>query len=334
VSPSPGRVIWTEESASTAVGTALGTTVAVVLNGQGLIWRAREAVRRVLDDIDQSCSRFRSDSELVALYSAPGYWVQVSQTLGRALDEALSAARATNGAVDPCVGSAMISLGYDRDFADVSRGTTSTTAISPESKPAHESNRLASCETRSWRHIELDRERSRVHLPHGTTLDLGATAKALAADVAATVALASSGADGILVNLGGDISMAGRSPAGGWCIQMSQESSECDDRGAERVLISSGGIATSSIGTRQWRHASGYCHHIVDPLTNRPAQTDLWMATVAARTCVAANTASTAAIVRGFGFSTWLSKRALPSRLLHSNGDVSRLAGWPDRGDG
>src|SRR5438270_6426549 len=80
------------------------------------------AVRDVIDAFDRACSRFREDSELSAVNAGAGNAVRVSELLLEAVQAALRAARLTGGDVDPTVGEALISLGYDRDFADVGSG--------------------------------------------------------------------------------------------------------------------------------------------------------------------------------------------------------------------
>jgi thiamine biosynthesis lipoprotein len=70
-------------------------------------------------------------------------------------------------------------------------------------------------------------------------------------------------------------------------------------------------------------------HHIVDPATGRPAQVVWRTATVAAATCVDANTASTAAIIRGERSPAWLSSLGLPARLVRPDGSTMLLNGWP-----
>ena len=62
-----------------------------------------------------------------------------------------------------------------------------------------------------------------VRIPRDVRLDLGSTAKALAADRAAARVAASIG-DGAFVSLGGDVAVAGRAPVGGWPIGIAQES--------------------------------------------------------------------------------------------------------------
>jgi thiamine biosynthesis lipoprotein len=163
----------------------------------------------------------------------------------------------------------------------------------------------------------------------GVEIDLGATAKALAADLAASAALDAMGGGGVLVSLGGDIAVAGEPPLRGWSVQVSDDSGDALDPRAERISIQSGGVATSSTRVRRWRRGDVELHHIIDPRTGCPVESPWRLATVAAATCVDANTASTAAIVRGAEAITWLEEMRLSARLVGNDGAVHRIAGWP-----
>jgi thiamine biosynthesis lipoprotein len=173
-------------------------------------------------------------------------------------------------------------------------------------------------------------------VPDGVLLDLGATAKALAADRAARHIAAVTGC-GVLVNLGGDISVAGQPPDGGWCIGIDDDLGP-DGRGDLRrrgshgraaVIIADGGLATSSTAVRAWKRGTQAFHHIVVPGTGRPAQSCWQTVSVAAASCVHANTASTAAIVRGSRAAGWLNGLRLPARLVRHDGAVTTVGGWP-----
>jgi hypothetical protein len=187
-----------------------------------------------------------------------------------------------------------------------------------------------------WRLVELERELRTVRMPAGVVLDLGATAKALAADRAAARVAAAVGC-GVLVNLGGDIAIAGHAPQGGWRVRVSDEM-PADQPGrptARRarpqvISISSGAVATSCTASRGWRRGDEHLHHIIVPGTGRPADGCWRTATVAAATCVGANTASTAAIIRGEQAVPWLERNGLPARLVRGDGRVVTTCGWPD----
>jgi thiamine biosynthesis lipoprotein ApbE len=298
-----------------ADGKALGGSVRVIVTRPAELGAAKAAVDRVLEDIDRAASRFRDDSELSRLNATPEQDVVVSRLLARALSAALRGARLTAGAVDPTIGSAVRLAGYDSDFAQIAANG-----------PALE---LTVTRIPGWQAIRFDETRRTVRIPRGVEIDLGATAKALAADLAATAAMEATTGGGVLVSLGGDISVAGEAPEDGWTIQTSEDSGAPIDGDEETVTIRSGGIATSSTTVRRWTRGGEILHHIIDPATGRPAGGRWRTATVVAATCVDANIASTAAIVMGDRAVPWLETNGLPGRLVDRVGMVHRLSGWP-----
>jgi thiamine biosynthesis lipoprotein len=168
-----------------------------------------------------------------------------------------------------------------------------------------------------------------VCLPWGVELDLGATAKALASDLAAVAAIQAIGGGGVLVSLGGDIAVAGDAPPEGWAIQASEDSAAPVDGTEETVAITSGGIATSSTTVRRWTRGGVALHHIINPATGLPADSCWRTVSVVAATCVDANIASTAAVVMGRTAIPWLEANRLQARLVDLEGNVHRVAGWP-----
>jgi FAD:protein FMN transferase len=290
--------------------TALGTTAAVRVTRAGDLPGARRAVESVLAAIDLACSRFREDSELVRLNEQAGDWTPVGPLLREAIAVALRAAALTDGAVDPTVGTALILAGYDRDFGSGLDAPTGPIV-------AH---RVA-----GWRAVRLDPLLERVRLPGGTRLDLGATAKALAADRAARAA-SRGGAVGVLVSLGGDIAVAGPPPEAGWSVAIADDHRASAEDVAQIVTIRSGGLASSSTTVRRW---GADRHHIIDPATGMPAASPWRTVSVAAASCVDANIASTAAIVHGEDAPDWLRERGLPARLVRADGEVVAVGRWP-----
>jgi len=160
-------------------------------------------------------------------------------------------------------------------------------------------------------------------------VDLGATAKALAADLAAAAALEAIGSGGVLVSLGGDVSVAGDAPEEGWHIQIAEDSHAAITPDGETIAIRTGGVATSSTTVRRWRRGGVEVHHIIDPSTGLPAAGPWRTVSVVAGTCVDANIAATAAIVRGAGAAAWLDDAGLPARLVDRSGAMTRVGGWP-----
>lgn len=291
---------------------ALGTTAVIVADRRRLT-QATELLRAFLARIDQTCSRFRDDSEISVLHHAAGRAVPVSPLLGEALAVSLRAAEATDGLVDPTVGDALCRLGYDRDFAEVVSSPAMN--VPPQAAPG-------------WWRISLQPAEGTALLPHGVSLDLGSSAKAFAADRAARDIARTIGSS-VLVNLGGDIAVAGDPPDSGWLVRVCEAHDAPSDEPGPIVAITSGGLATSSTVRRCWRHGDRMVHHIVDPRTGDLPEPVWRTVTVAAGTCVDANTASTAAVVLGRAAPQWLADRRLPARLVGIDGSITAVAGWP-----
>jgi thiamine biosynthesis lipoprotein len=165
-------------------------------------------------------------------------------------------------------------------------------------------------------------------VPRGIILDVGATAKALAADRTAARIAEELGC-GVLVNLGGDLAVAGPPPRGGWRVLIGDDHTRPDPDGGHGVTIDSGGLATSGTARRQWRRGGMRMHHILDPRTGAPAAGGWRTISVAAASCVDANTASTASVVLGAPAMGWLAGRGLPAWLVTDDGAVHTVAGWP-----
>jgi FAD:protein FMN transferase len=310
---------------------ALGTSARVVAWPPYNLARVLAIVDTELARLDEQASRFRADSEISAVHRSAHTVHILSEGLAEAIAVALAAARWTGGLVDPTVGGALSALGYDRDFAAIRQD-------GPMS--------VASACIPGWESVRLDGRRLR--LQPGSRLDLGATAKGLGSDRAASAAAAAMTVGGVLVSLGGDIAVAGESPSGGWPVLVADEQAPLSSRdgsgprgapGSERsagqvVRLAAGALATSSIMCRQWRRGGRMLHHIVDPRTGRSAEGPWRTVSVAAANCAEANAASTAAIVARGQAPAWLAEQCLPARLVGRDGTVRFVSGWPEADGG
>jgi FAD:protein FMN transferase len=310
-----------------AVGTdsfsVFGTTATLLVSEPGRAADARAVADAELAAVDRACSRFRPDSELSRLNAAGGTDTEVSELFADLIEAALRAAGLTDGDVDPTCGQALADIGYDRDFALVRAG---------EARPGRRGRPAGPVP--GWRSVRLDRERRRARLENGARLDLGATAKAWAADRCARVIAERTGT-GVLVSLGGDISVAGPPPGDGWRVRVTDDHAAGPEAPGQTVSIRSGGLATSSITVRTWDTGGERLHHIIDPATGEPARSCWRTVSVAAGNCVDANTASTAAIIRSEAAAPWLDDAGLPGRLVREDGTATTTAGWPaDPGPG
>lgn len=296
---------------------ALGTTASVCVSEPAGLPAAQEALERELAAVDLSCSRFRDDSELVHLNASAGTGpVAVGPRLLEAVEVALAAAAATGGLVDPTVGRTLRLAGYDRRFATVTLRDGASFRARFAAVPG-------------FGGVRVDRRRRTIRLDPDVELDLGATAKALAADRSADAARREAGC-GVLVSLGGDVSVAGPAPDGGWPIRVADDHAAPLDEPGPTVAIRTGGLATSGTTVRRWRAGAVELHHIVDPRTGRSAVTPWRTVTVAGRSCVEANVASTAAMVLGEDAPAWLEAREAAARLVRESGEVVLTGRWPE----
>jgi len=317
---------------------ALGCSVRLVVADPRKLGLCRTRLTSWLDAVDSACSRFRPDSEISVACRTAGP-VEISPLLADALAAAIRAARLTEGLVDPTVGAAMAAVGYDRDFELV--------------EPDGTAIRLTTRPVPGWHMIDLTRPElgeqgpCMLGLREGITLDLGATAKAWAADSAA-VELAKIAECGVLVALGGDIAVAGQPPLRedgerSWRITVRDRadafvgratSTEVPSSPAElgpeaEISITDGGVATSGTTSRRWLRGGDLLHHILDPRTGLPAASPWRTVSVAAGNCLDANTASTAAILLGAKAPAWLTAHGLPARLVPEHGPIRYTPGWP-----
>ena len=310
------RAAAAERGWSYASWPALGTAVEIVVADAANAAAAGEAVVGVLDAIDRAASRFRADSELSRLNGANGRVRDVSPLFARALRIALDAAAWTGGIVDPTVGASLVDAGYDRTFALVERSGPAQPVVWHRAP--------------GWQHVVLDEAAGTACLPRGTVIDLGATAKAFASDLGAEAAAELAGC-GVLLSIGGDVSVSGPVPEAGWPVRCADtaDPSVLAAVQDEVVVLQDGGLATSGTRARRWQRGGSWLHHIIDPRTGAPSASPWVTASVLAPTCVLANAASTAAIILGQDATGWLAAQGLSYRLGGVDGRVARGAGWP-----
>jgi thiamine biosynthesis lipoprotein len=265
---------------------AMGSDAHIIVVG-GCAGLIDHAIRRV-DALEQRWSRFLPDSEVSQLNRWAGLPVAVSSDTVTLVDHAIVAWRLSGGAFDPTVLGAVIRSGYDRSFDHFRAVTQSGHSVLGLGADA----------------IAVRGET--VTLPGGTGFDPGGIGKGLAADLVCAEVMAA-GADGICVNLGGDVRLAGEGPDGGsWTVAVEYPGL---DRPIVRLGLASGAVATSSTLRRRWQVDGETRHHLIDPQTGMPSDTDLtsatvvagqaWMAEVLAKAVLLAGTAHAFDIVGG-----------------------------------
>jgi FAD:protein FMN transferase len=270
---------------------------------------ATERLWSWIDAIDAACNRFRADSEVSRLNARAGERVAVSGTLWRALVAARRSSEMTGGLCDATVLPALVALGYDRDYDEIARAEV------PPSAPVPAAGMAA---------VALDESARTATLAPGVGLDLGASAKALLADLVAADVAARGG--GVVVEVGGDVAVRGRGPDGPWAVGVSDT---LEITGREPRVSVEGGLATSSLAVRTWRAAGRVANHIVDPRTGLCADGPYATATVSAADCVTANAFATAALLWGEDAAFHVAQAGWSARLVRRGGEVEYVGGWP-----
>lgn len=289
----------------------MGTTVSLLLPGE----RARQGSRLVRDLFvawERALSRFLPDSELAQLNQRPGTPVPVSNLLYHVLATALTAAQATEGVYDPALLDQLIKAGYDRTFEQMPLARFDPVI------PGEPGGR--------WRGIKVDPIHRTVTLPAGIRLDFGGIAKGMAVD-AALEELRLHGIQTALVNAGGDLAVLGLPPAPRyWPI---------DVPGREQrwtIPLRRGAVATSGIARRHWWQGQEFRHHLLDPRTGQPAQSDLWSVSVVTDRCEQAEVAAKVAFILGsHDGAAFLRKQHIGGLLIYKDGTWETVEPWSTR---
>ena len=297
---------------------AMGTTVSLLLleeqseDGTAL-------VQDLFDEWERTLSRFLSDSELSQLNKRAGAYVMVSPLLYNVMEEALEAARATQGLFDPTLLYQLQQMGYDRSFEMLDL-----------QQPANEQ---AARPGGAWRSIELDRYRQWIHLPEGVGVDFGGIAKGMAVDTALAL-LQKEGITPAMVNAGGDLSVVGTPPhETSWPIAIEgrvNEGTATKTGSPWLVPLQYGSMATSGIARRHWQKGNTLRHHLVDPRSGVSAHNNMESVSVVAARCEQAEVAAKVAFLMGMERgSKFLHNHGLSGLLVQRDGTWKTVGSWP-----
>jgi len=288
---------------------AMGTTISMLLP-ERQAELGTKIVRTLFIEWEQTLSRFLPESELSKLNQQAGTPTAVSDLLYAVLATALTAAQATQGVYDPAMLDQLMQLGYDRTFDDLP-----TVGFAPII-PGEPGGR--------WRGIQVDPIRGSVTLPVGNNLDFGGIGNGMAVD-AALDRVHQSGVSAALDNAGGDLAVPDLPPAAEhWPIAVP---------GWEQfwtIPLHHGAIATSGIAHRHWWQGNTLRHHLLDPRTGLPAQSDLWSVTVVADRCEQAEVAAKVAFILGSRHGAdFLRRHRIAGLLVLEDGTWNTVEPWP-----
>lgn len=221
---------------------AMGTTAHVVINGPETLV---ETARSRIADLEARWSRFLPASEISRLNRHGSG--RVSPDTEKLVARSIAGWWHTGGRFDPTVLRSMIDLGYDTTFERVAHAVGGGGATA-----------APGCG-------EIEVGGGVVRLPHGCGFDPGGIGKGLAADLV-TEELMADGAEGVLVNLGGDLRAAGDSDTGTWVVRVDEPAAGV----AAIVAFTAGAVATSTPLRRVWKQGDVHRHHLIDPSRGLP----------------------------------------------------------------
>ncbi len=292
---------------------AMGTTITALLPEADAA-TACASIATLFAAWEARLSRFDPESALAHLNrqggksATGGVWVTVDPLLYVVLATALQAAQATDGVFDPSLLRQLRAAGYDRSFEMLA---THQPARSVVAQPGG-----------GWRAIQLDAAAQRVFIPPATEIDLGGIAKGMAVD-AALLALREAGLSAALINAGGDLAVLGVPPGlDQWTVALP---------GGALIGVRAGALATSGTTWRRWYQGAIAQHHLLDPRTGAPVQTELAVATVAAASCAQAEIAAKVAFILGVEAGLmFLQRHALGGVLVLADGTRRGTPDWPE----
>jgi thiamine biosynthesis lipoprotein len=270
-------------------------------------------VQRMFARAEQSLTRFNTSSDLCKLNRSAGRPQRVSALLFDVVETSLWAASATDGVFDPSLLQRMKAIGYDRSFEQIAHSDRPISALPPPRPGA-------------YRGIALDRARGEIYLPPDVQLDLGGIGKGWTVDRAADW-LAGKGP--FLINAGGDL-YAYDAPPGqpGWSIGLADPWQPARD--LLRLRVRQRAVATSTTSRRRWQRGGRTLHHLIDPRTGQPAESDVVSVTVVAhRAALAEVFAKTALILGAEAGLAWL--HSIPEAegvLVRDNGELQFTDGF------
>lgn len=263
--------------------TAMGSRIFIAMDtGDDRLADEMKKSVQWFEEWEQALSRFRINSELSILNRRPGIFVDMSEPLYSVMEAAAKAEELSGGLVSPFLLEPLLAVGYAEDFEMLlsreqeNRKPSILSQIEPDQ-------------------VEFDRENRKICLPYGTQMDFGGIAKGWAAH---QTMLRLNQYAPVLVDAGGDISISGKQCNGdGWVLGVANPFSP--DENIALLTIDTGGVATSGKDYRHWTYGGHQQHHIIDPRTMMPADTNIISATVFTDNLMDAETVARTALILG-----------------------------------
>jgi thiamine biosynthesis lipoprotein len=287
---------------------AMGSSISALMDADSQI--AHELLSQVpawFEEWESILSRFRSTSELSFVNQNAGLPIRVSAIFVEVLQASLHAAARSNGIVTPTLLRSLELAGYSQSFNDLPHEMVSFFSGQP----------LGGSDYRS---IQVDSDNSVIVIPSDIQLDFGGIAKGWAAQQTAQRLAEYAPA---LVNAGGDISVSGPlSSSEPWIIGIDDPFNPGEE--IIQIPIFSGSVATSGKDRRRWQKNGHWQHHIINPFTGQPAQSDVWTSTAVTHNAVDAEMAAKISLLLGSTSGlAWIDeKQDMSAFLILENGET------------
>lgn len=337
------------EDTRKGMGTKLAIHLAVAPEQADAAQGVIDACFDWLAEVERRLTRFDDASDLCQMNAASGRWQPVSEMLFTVVEQALLAAKASDGLFDPTLLPLVETLGYDRDFKTIAHREISS--VPPANQWVNED--MQRQRSGAWRDIRLDAARRCVFLPRGIRLDLGGIAKGWAADLALERFFADY--PNVILDLGGDMRVRGERSAGEpWPIGIGFPRTVTGQSEPEQTVITMrrSAVATSGATDRWWLRNGQLLHHLLDPRTGKPAAS-IWIdasgqevegpahnqpatmiasATALASTVAHAEIAAKVALLRGFPLATQAVEAAWTDHSEDVEASALDMAPYTDAG--
>lgn len=263
-------------------------------------------------ELENLWSRFLPTSEISCINNSPGQLTVVSPETFAVIKSAIDAWMQTDGLFDPTIEAAMMAAGYTKDYTELEKSVSVHPILGIQGSPTPEG-------------VVLDEAISAVCLPEGVTIDLGGIGKGAAADSVSAELLAA-GVEGCIVNLGGDMKIAGSAPTKmGWPINLDYPGADQ----TQQIHVKRGAVCTSTKSKRVWPSSMGEQHHLRHPDDGSAAETGLQSVTVVcARAIQGEVLAKTAFLAGREQVGPIFKKHGVTGVMVHDDGTVEALEGF------
>jgi thiamine biosynthesis lipoprotein len=271
-------------------------------------------VQRMFHKAEKCLTRFDPTSELSQLNRSVGCSRRVSPLLFDVVEMAVWAASATHGLFDPSLLGVMEAIGYGRSFEQIKQGDQVEPLLPTPGRGQYQA-------------VELNRSRREIYLPPDVRLDLGGIGKGWTVDRTADWL---TGKGPFMINAGGDLYAYGAPPGlSGWSIGIVDPWEPARD--ITRLRVRQRAVATSTISRRRWQRGGRLMHHLIDPRTGQPAETDAVSVTVIAHRVALAEVYAKAALIQGVeaGRNLLNSVPEVEGLLIRADGQLTITDGFP-----